>query len=85
MGFHQQRRCKIQDFEFRPVLRNLSYKESFVFCMYENKNGRKWIANSLGRIYEVIRDSAFIVPGTEAVSEKLSFLFWFFLIDLTPL
>lgn len=58
--------------EFQPVLRNLAFNDSFFYCICENSKGQKWVANSKAKIYEIINDSAFIVKGTESVSEKLS-------------
>jgi len=57
--------------EFIPVLKNLPFKESVIYAMYENAGGRKWIANSNKNIYEIINDSAFVVEGTQKYSEKL--------------
>lgn len=57
--------------EFIPVLKNLPFKESVIYAIYENAKGRKWIANSNKNIYEVINDSAFVVEGTEKYSEEL--------------
>lgn len=56
---------------FEPTLRNLPFTESFIYCIYENEKGQKWIANSNAKIYEIINDSAFIVEGTETISEDL--------------
>lgn len=56
---------------FKKVLNNLPFNESFIYSFYENKYGNKWIANSNAKIYEIINDSAFIVKGTEIVSETL--------------
>src|SRR5687768_2306975 len=57
--------------EFIPVLKNLPVKESFIYSLYENAAGRKWVANSNARIYEVRNDSAFIVGGIDSVSKAL--------------
>jgi sugar lactone lactonase YvrE len=57
--------------EFQQVLSNLPYRESFIYCAYERKDGRLWVANANGKIYEVIRDSAFQVPGTEKAAGKM--------------
>ncbi len=57
--------------EFIPVLKNLPFKESIIYAIYENAEGRKWIANSNKNIYEVINDSAFVVEGTQKYSEEL--------------
>jgi ligand-binding sensor domain-containing protein len=51
--------------EFKPVLVNLPFNESFIYSFYENKAGRLWVANSNGGIYEVKNDSAFVVKGSE--------------------
>jgi len=59
------------DTEFKKVLLNLPFNESLVYSIYEQENGRKWIANSQGKIYEVINDSAFQVRGTEETFELL--------------
>lgn len=56
---------------FQSVLKNLPFNESFIYCIYENENGRKWVANSNAKIFEIIHDSAFIVKGTEAITEEL--------------
>ena len=56
---------------FEPVLKNLPFNESFIYCIYENENGRKWVANSNATIYEIIRDSAFLVKGTDTITEEL--------------
>lgn len=56
---------------FVPTLKNLSFKESIIYAIYENKDGRKWIVNSNKNIYEIIGDSAFIVGGTQNESEIL--------------
>ncbi|MES2130769.1 MAG: histidine kinase [Bacteroidota bacterium] len=56
---------------FEPVLKNLPFKESFIYSFYENEKGQKWAANSNGNIFEIINDSAFIVKGTEGSSDKL--------------
>jgi len=57
--------------EFIPVLKNLPFQESVIYAVYENKAGRKWIANSNKNIYEVIHDSAFVVEGTQKCSEEM--------------
>lgn len=57
--------------EFKPVLRNLSYKDDFIYCLYENKRGQIWVANSNARIYEIRNDSAFMIKGIEKESEAL--------------
>lgn len=56
---------------FVPVLRNLPWKESVIYAIYENPAGRKWIANSNKNIYEIVHDSAFKVPGTEICSKLI--------------
>ncbi|MBL7936875.1 MAG: hypothetical protein JNM51_13805, partial [Bacteroidia bacterium] len=56
---------------FEPVLKNLSLKESFIYSFFENKKGDKWAANSNAKIFRIINDSAFVVEGTESISEKL--------------
>ncbi len=56
---------------FEPVLKNLTFNESFIFSFYENKNGAKWAANSNAKIFEIKNDSAFVVKGTEKVSQTL--------------
>ena len=56
---------------FEPVLKNLPFKESFIYSFFENEKGEKWAANSNANIYKIINDSAFIVKGTESASEKL--------------
>src|SRR5690242_13099491 len=55
---------KYNSVEFKPVLKNLPFSESFIYSIYENSEGRKWVANSNAKIYEVINDSAFLVKGT---------------------
>ena len=55
---------------FEPVLKNLPFKESFIYSYYQNNKGQLWIANSNAKIYEVKHDSAFLVNGTEKVSEN---------------
>lgn len=57
--------------EFKQVLKNLPFNESFVYSFYENEQGRKWMANSTGKIFEIRHDSAFQVKGTEETSELL--------------
>ncbi|MDI1356502.1 MAG: histidine kinase [bacterium] len=56
---------------FKPVLINLPFKDSFIFSIYENQDGKKWVANSNAKIYEVRNDSAFIIKGIESVSSDL--------------
>ncbi|MES2761544.1 MAG: histidine kinase [Bacteroidota bacterium] len=58
--------------EFRQVLKNLPFKESFIYSYYENDNGQIWVANSNAKIYEVKNDSAFLIKGTEEISELLN-------------
>ncbi len=62
---------KYNGHEFVPVLKNLPFTESVIYAIYENKKGRKWIANSNKNIYEVVNDSAFVVEGTQSYSEEL--------------
>lgn len=62
---------KYNGYEFAPVLKNLPFEESIIYAFYENKEGRKWIANSNKNIYEIINDSAFVVEGTQKCSEEL--------------
>ena len=57
--------------EFKPILKNLPLKESFIYCIYENKQGRKWVANSNAKIFEVRNDSAFLIKGIEVISTSL--------------
>lgn len=56
--------------EFVPVLKNLPFKESVIYAIYENKKGRKWVVNSNKNIYEIVNDSAFVVEGTQEYSEE---------------
>ena len=56
---------------FEMVLKNLPFNESFIYSYYENEKGHKWVANSNAKIYEIINDSAYIVKGTESISEEL--------------
>ncbi|MES2513903.1 MAG: histidine kinase [Bacteroidota bacterium] len=58
--------------KFEQVLKNLPFKESFIYSYFENDKGQIWIANSNAKIYEVRNDSAFIVKGTEDVTELLN-------------
>ncbi len=58
--------------EFISVLKNLPFSESIIYCIYENEQGRKWVANSNKKIFEIVNDSAFIVEGTQVKSEELS-------------
>jgi hypothetical protein len=55
---------------FEPTLKNLPFNESFIYSYYENKKGQLWVANSNANIYEVINDSAVLIKGAEALSEK---------------
>ena len=55
---------------FEPVLKNLPFRESFIYCIYENENERKWVANANSDIYEIRNDSAFIVKGTNTDSSE---------------
>ena len=57
--------------EFKQVLTNLSFNNSFIYCVYENEVGGMWVANSKGKIYEVRNDSAFQIVGTEKTSQLL--------------
>jgi ligand-binding sensor domain-containing protein len=56
---------------FEPILKNLPFKEAFIYAIYENSDGRIWIANSNANIYEVRNDSAIQILGFEAVSYRL--------------
>lgn len=56
---------------FEPVLRNLPFEESVIYAVYENPEGRMWAANSNKHIYEIRNDSAFIIQGIEATSQRL--------------
>lgn len=56
---------------FKKVLSNLSFKESFIYTMYENEQGQKWIANSESEIFEVRNDSAFLIKGIEEITHAL--------------
>ena len=58
---------KYNSTEFKPVLKNLPFAESFIYSIYENEAGEKWVANSNAKIYKILNDSAFVVEGTEAV------------------
>jgi len=62
---------KFNGTKFKRVLTNLSFKESFIYCIYENKRGQKWVANSNAKIFEIKNDSAFLVVGIEDVTEIL--------------
>lgn len=57
--------------EFKQVLVNLPIKESFIYCIYENSKGQKWIANSNANVYEIRNDSAIQVKGIEKISNEL--------------
>ncbi len=57
--------------EFRQVLKNLPIEDSFIYTFFENEDGKKWLANSRAKIYEVRNDSAILVPGIEKISEEL--------------
>ncbi len=56
---------------FKPVLQNLGFDERFIYCIYENSKGNKWVANNQSRIFSIRNDSAFVVPGTDSISEFL--------------
>jgi hypothetical protein len=56
---------------FKPVLQNLKFEEAFIYCIYENEKGEKWVANSQARIFRVINDSAFAIQGFDSVSARL--------------
>ncbi len=62
---------KYNGLEFKPVLNNLPFSDRFIYTIYENTKGQKWVANSNAKIYEIRNDSAFIVKGFENVSIKL--------------
>lgn len=57
--------------KFNQVLNNLPFNESFIYSYYENVKGEKWVVNLNCKIYEVKNDSAFLVAGTEKISNKL--------------
>ena len=57
--------------KFVQILKNLPFNESFVYSYFERNDGRVWIANSNGRIYEVISDTAAFINGTEEIAQKL--------------
>jgi len=57
--------------DFIPVLTNLPFKDAFIYSIYENDKGNKWVANSNARIYEVRNDSAYIINGIENISTEL--------------
>src|SRR5688572_23286590 len=57
--------------EFRQVLKNLHLNESFVYSFYERADGKQWFANSKAMVYEIVNDSAKLIPGLEAVSAQL--------------
>jgi hypothetical protein len=69
--FSQFGTLKYNGSNFKPVLKNLPFKESFIYSIYENDKGQKWIANSNARIYQVKNDSAFEIKGIEEVSSGL--------------
>jgi ligand-binding sensor domain-containing protein len=62
---------KYNGLEFKPVLRNLPFHESFIYAIFENKNGRMWVANSKAMVYEIINDSAIALEGSGPASELL--------------
>lgn len=57
--------------KFEPYLKNLTLRESFIYCIYENKSGQTWVANSNATVYEIRNDSAFVMPGTQEISRVL--------------
>ncbi len=57
--------------KFEQTLKNIPFKESFIYSFYENDKGQLWVANSNAKIYEVRNDSAFLIKGTEIISEQL--------------
>jgi ligand-binding sensor domain-containing protein len=59
---------KFDGSRFKPVLKNLAFKESFIYTLYENDKGQKWVANSNARIFEIRNDSAFLLKGVEDMS-----------------
>lgn len=56
---------------FEPTLKNLSFKESFIYSYYENNKGQLWVANANANIYEVKNDSAILIKGIDTLSQKL--------------
>lgn len=56
--------------KFELTLKNLPFGESFIYSFFENDEGQLWVANSNAKIFEIKNDSAFIVKGTEEISEK---------------
>jgi ligand-binding sensor domain-containing protein len=62
---------KYNSLEFKPVLQNLPFNESFIYCIYENEKGEKWVANSNANIYKIRNDSAIQVLGIDSMSAKM--------------
>jgi ligand-binding sensor domain-containing protein len=62
---------KYNSSRFTQVLRNLPFSESFIYSSYEARDGRMWVANSNGRIFEIRNDSAFVIKEIDPVSENL--------------
>jgi len=62
---------KYNGIQFKPVLKNLSINDAFIYSIYENAKGRMWVANSNAKIYEVRNDSAYIIEGIEKISVSL--------------
>lgn len=56
--------------KFEQTLKNLPFNESFIYSYYENEKGQIWVANSNAKIYEIKNDSAYIVKGTETLSDN---------------
>lgn len=57
--------------KFEQVLKNLPFDESFIYSYYESSKGKKWVANSKGKIFEIIGDSAVQILGIEELSSHL--------------
>ncbi len=57
--------------DFKNVLKNIPFHESFIYAACENEKGEMFVANSKAHIYKIRNDSAFLLKGIENYSEEL--------------
>lgn len=57
--------------QFLPACRNLAVGQSAIYTVRSSLSGDMYIANSKAKIFKVINDSAFAIPGVEQASQQI--------------
>lgn len=58
--------------KFVPACSNIPFDDKVVFAVTQSPQGEMFFANSKAHLYRVHNDSAFLLPGTDSISDRIS-------------